>query len=178
MFRVEKLNSHFVNLTNEADGLLGDLERETDRGAALLGVAFIDDVLDAVLRAHFVDDEKAVHKLLGPGRPVESFGTRTHLAFCLGLLGPDTYSDMNLIREIRNEFAHRQPVSFEGEMVKSRIERLRAVDVLAGGVPMTCRERFVVSVVLIVNHLAAFGHTVTRARVGKDFTSNGMLRLR
>jgi DNA-binding MltR family transcriptional regulator len=175
---VQNPNTPLTNLTREADGLLAELQRETDRGAALLGVAFIDDVLDAVLRAHFVDDQKAVYKLLGPGRPVESFGTKTHLAYCLGLLGPDTYSDMNLIREIRNEFAHRLPVSFEAEAVRGRILQLRAVDVIAGDATLSCRERFLVNVVLVVNHLTCYAHGVQHCAVGPGFTTNGALRLR
>ena len=44
------------HLCADAARLVTDLERETDRGVALLAVAFLDDVLDLLLRASFVDD--------------------------------------------------------------------------------------------------------------------------
>src|SRR6266480_1691168 len=136
------------NLCVDAARLVEDLERETDRGVALLAVAFLDDVLDLLLRASFVDDPDVVNRLIGPGRPLESFGSRAHISYCMGLLGADIYNDINLIREIRNDFAHRQPTNFEQGDIRLKCNKVRCVSpMLEGNDSCTTRERFIASVV-------------------------------
>jgi DNA-binding MltR family transcriptional regulator len=165
------------NLTEDVARLVDDLARETDRGCALLAAAFLDDVLDVLLRAAFVDAPEAVNKVMGTGRPLESFGSRTHLACCIGLLGNDIYEDLNLLREIRNDFAHRQPTSFAAREIAAKCQRLRCVSTLMAddGEP---RDRFVASVVLIANHLLLQAERTRHAQPGKDFADAGMLRAR
>jgi len=125
------------HLTDDVARLVEDFSRETDRGVALLGAAFLDDALNLMLRAALVDDADAVNRLIGPGRPLETFGACTHLAYCMGLIGPDLYADINLIREIRNDFAHRQPTQFDQAELRPKCRRFPG----AGICPweMTCQ---------------------------------------
>src|ERR1051325_129004 len=141
------------NLTDDVSRLVDDLERESDRGAALVGAAFLDDVLDVLLRAAFINEPDVVGKLMGMGRPLESFGSRAHLSYCMGLLGADVYADINLIREIRNDFAHRGPTSFDMPEIGAKCLRLRILCTV--GVDESCgpRERFIATVVMLANHL-------------------------
>jgi len=166
------------HLTSDMARLVDDFQKETDRGVALLGAAFLDDVLAVMLRAFFVDDREAVNKLITAGRPLESFGSRTHLGYCVGLLGTDIYDDMNLIREIRNDFAHRQPTSFELEEISLKCRKLKAVKVMMPEEGCNGRDRFIVSVVLIANHLMVWTASVEHAKPAKSFSENGVLRLK
>ncbi|MCY2952357.1 MAG: MltR family transcriptional regulator [Planctomycetota bacterium] len=166
------------NLRADVARLVEDFEKETDRGVALLGAAFLDDVLDVMLRAHFIEDGDVVNKLISPGRPLESFGARTHLAYCLGLLGKDIYHDMNMIREIRNDFAHRQPTTFEQAEIGGKCQGLQAIKVMMPDDGCSCRERFIVSVVLIANHLVIMIESMRHAVPAKSFWENGVLRLK
>jgi DNA-binding MltR family transcriptional regulator len=166
------------HLTEDAARLVDDLQNETDRGAALLGAAFLDDVLEVMLRSAFVDDSEAVNKLISSGRPLESFGVRAHLAYCMGLLAPDIYHDINIIREIRNDFAHRQPAVFEHPQVKAKCQTLKCVSVILADDACTCRDRLIVTVVLIANHLMIASSMQQHALPAKDFTHNGFLRLK
>jgi DNA-binding MltR family transcriptional regulator len=166
------------DLTEDATRLVEDLQRETDRGAALLAAAFLDDVLELLLRAAFVDDQEAINKLLSAGRPLESFGTRSHVAWCTGLLGQDIYADLNLIREIRNDYAHRHPTSFEAVGIRDKCKRLKCVSVLVVDDECTARHRFIASVALIANHLILAASNQTHAVPARDFARNGVLRLK
>jgi DNA-binding MltR family transcriptional regulator len=166
------------HLCADAARLVGDLENETDRGVALLAVAFLDDVLDVLLRASFVNDAEAVNRLVGPGRPLESFGSRSHLAYCMGLLGADVYNDINLIREIRNDFAHRQPANFEQGDIRAKCNKLHCVAGMLHENDCTGRERFIASVVVIANHLIVQATEKAHAKPAKSFSENGVLRLR
>ncbi len=166
------------HLTADVARLVNDLEKETDRGAALLAAAFLDDVLDVMLRAAFVDDGEAVNKIMGAGRPLESFGARAHLAYCIGILGVDVYADINLIREIRNDFAHRHPTNFEYPPIQAKCQKLRCVSVMLTDEACTPRERFVVDVVLIANHLIIETGQTKHAQPVNAFAQNGVLRLK
>jgi DNA-binding MltR family transcriptional regulator len=166
------------HLTEDVARLVGDLDRETDRGCALLAAAFLDDVLDVMLRAAFVDVGDAVSKILGTGRPLESFGARTHLAYCIGLLGNDVYADINLIREIRNDFAHRQPTSFSAKEIDAKCRQLQCVATIMPDEGISARERFVATMVMIANHLLIQSEQQEHAVPAKDFAENGILRVR
>jgi DNA-binding MltR family transcriptional regulator len=165
-------------LTADVARLVEDLQQETDRGAALVGAAFLDDVLDVTLRAVFVEEPDAVNKLMGMGRPLESFGARTHLAYCLGLLGTDVYADINLIREIRNDFAHRHPTSFEFPEIRTKCQKLKCLSVMLADDSCSARERFIASVMVIANHLMISASAHQHAKPAKKFSENGVLRLR
>jgi DNA-binding MltR family transcriptional regulator len=167
------------HLCGDAARLVGDMESESDRGVALLAVAFLDDVLDLLLRATFVNDPDAVNRLIGPGRPLESFGSRAHIAYCMGLLGADVYNDINLIREIRNDFAHRQPTNFEQGDIRLKCTKLRCVTPMLQEIEScTARERFIASVVVIANHLIVQATDKPHTSPAKSFSENGVLRLR
>lgn len=165
-------------LTEDVARLVDDLAKETDRGCALLAAAFLDDVLDVLMRAAFVESSEAVNKILGTGRPLESFGARTHLCFCIGLLGMDVYCDLNLIREIRNDFAHRQPTSFKAAEITEKCKKLQCVSLLIPHDVCDIRDRFVASVVLIANHLLVKSERQKHIQPGADFSKAGILKVK
>jgi DNA-binding MltR family transcriptional regulator len=92
--------------------------KESDRAAAILAASFLDNTLRELLQAKMVDHPK-VTALFEGDRPLATFSARTSLAFGLGLLRPNVYADLELIRKIRNHFAH-----FEGD-VSFRVSPVR-----------------------------------------------------
>jgi DNA-binding MltR family transcriptional regulator len=95
-----------VELLADTERFFWDLQRETDRGAALVGAAFLDDAVRALIRAALVADSKTAEGLFEYPGPLHSLAARTDLAYCMGLIGKAAYQDMRLIRELRNRFAH------------------------------------------------------------------------
>lgn len=83
-----------------------ELHKETDRAAAVLGTAFLDSLLEDMLRAFFVDEPPEVDPLFAPDGPAGTFGARIRLSYGLGLLVPDEYNDLRTIQKVRNRFAH------------------------------------------------------------------------
>jgi hypothetical protein len=91
---------------------------ESDRAAAILASSFVDNTLGRVLLAHMVDHPK-VSDLFEGDRPLATFSSRITIAFGLGLLPPDRYSDLDLVRKIRNHFAHsEEAASFSASPVR------------------------------------------------------------
>lgn len=98
------------------------LTNESDRGCVLVGASLIDMDLKNMISAHFVDAYQKDQKefLEGQG-PLATFSSRIKLSCFLGLISEDTYRDCNIIRKIRNDFAHTyEEISFQTPQIKSR----------------------------------------------------------
>lgn len=85
------------------DGFLKEFQGESDRAAAIVGAAFLDEQLRFLLEEFLVDDPESKDLLEGALRGVT---VRARAAFCLGFLSPLEYRDIGRILGIRNRFAH------------------------------------------------------------------------
>jgi DNA-binding MltR family transcriptional regulator len=106
------------------------LRKETDRGCALYAAAFIDDSLKDLLTYYFVDDEQLSSDLLDSRQngPLSTFYARIIACRALGLVSKAVARDLDLIRKIRNEFAHSaEPVTFNASEVANRCRELKYV---------------------------------------------------
>jgi DNA-binding MltR family transcriptional regulator len=83
-----------------------EFHHESDRIVAIVGGAYLDSLLDSLLRAVFTDTPEEVDRLLRPDAPLGSNGSRYQLAYCLGLIRKDQRDDLKTIAKIRNLFAH------------------------------------------------------------------------
>lgn len=101
------------------------LNSETDRGCALMVASFLDHKLGKLLEAMFVDDSKVVSELFSHSGTLGTFSSRIDTAYALGLIGPNTRRDINLIRKIRNEFGHSHyTLKFTDDRIRSRCKEL------------------------------------------------------
>lgn len=96
------------------------LSEESDRGAVIILVSIIDDVLAAALERKMVplnSDEKA--RLFGFDAPLGSFSARIKMAYALGVIDKDDRDDLNVMRAMRNACAHsRGGLSFDDEVLR------------------------------------------------------------
>jgi DNA-binding MltR family transcriptional regulator len=83
-----------------------EFHHESDRVVAIVGAAYLDSLLDSLLRAVFIDSPEEVDRLLRSDAPLGSNGSRYQLAFCLKLIRRDQREDLKTIAKIRNLFAH------------------------------------------------------------------------
>jgi len=107
---------------------LARFTKQGDRGTALIAAAWVDDALDARLRAVFRSDKKVVEEIVGGMGPLSSFGARIKLAYLLDVIERNQRKDLDIIRGIRNDFAHRRgDVRFSTPSVRDRCRLLHAV---------------------------------------------------
>ena len=98
---------------------------ESDRAVSLITAAFLDDGLEALLRKCLINDPLKVDELFSYNGPFGTFSSRINIAHALGHISETTYNDLNIVRGIRNDFAHsRQEISFETQSVKDRAMNL------------------------------------------------------
>ena len=133
-------------------------DQESDRGAALICAALLDEQLRSLIAAFLIEDESEVEELLGSEskleRPLSHFSARIRAAYCLGLISEDERHDLTLIRRIRNDFAHDlDSSSFTKREIADRCRSFRLAkerqERLAAFAPVPARQRFLLIASLI-----------------------------
>lgn len=103
--------------------LYDTFREETDRGAAIVGAAYLDESLKELIAAFLVDKVDEADKLLG--RPLSSFWSRIVASYCMGLISDDECADLDTIRDVRNLFAHEgRQMAFEEPDIERRCDEL------------------------------------------------------
>ncbi len=126
---------------------LSEFQKETDRGAALVGAALIDSRIERLLVSHFVDKKVAKELLNGGSAPLGSFSAKIKLCYALGLITEIEYKECDTIRKIRNEFAHEvHGLTYESQNIKDLCSNLKANT--PSGDRSSARSLFINSVVL------------------------------
>jgi DNA-binding MltR family transcriptional regulator len=102
------------------------LDLESDRGCALFSASFIDEALATLLKASLVSDNKTDQALFNGTAPLATFSSRISMSFYLGKLPAACRQDLEIVRRIRNEFAHRaDSISFSDPAIADRCNALR-----------------------------------------------------
>jgi DNA-binding MltR family transcriptional regulator len=98
---IEQTHPHL----SEFLAFLKELNKETERGAALAAAAMIDDLLGRALQAFLIENKGAQALLSGFNAPLGTFSSKIAAAYALGVISEREYRECELIRKIRNEFA-------------------------------------------------------------------------
>ncbi len=84
-----------------------EVEDASDRSAAIVVAAVIDRYLEwAILEALDRKDDKTRRNLTSNGGALDGFFSKIHLAYAMGLINRQKRNELDLIRRIRNTFAH------------------------------------------------------------------------
>src|SRR5215469_11710094 len=92
---------------------LRELQKETPRGAVVISGVVLGEILGKTLE-EYLTDHKDVKKLLNGGvsAPLGTFSARILMAFGLRLIDDKEYRNLQIVRRIRNHFAHDLHASF------------------------------------------------------------------
>jgi hypothetical protein len=100
------------------DELDREMERASDRGAAIIAASGLELLLDRLLEASLVSGTF-------PSKELSTFSAKVWLCHALGLLSEDEARDLDLIRKIRNSFAHDIDASLDTGPSSSRCRELK-----------------------------------------------------
>lgn len=131
---------------DEFDRALAMINKESDRGAAIMGAALVEDGLIAVLDAKLESgqDRKAIYE--SPNSPLGTFSNKTIMAIALGLCDDVVGAEINAIRSIRNQFSHAlRAIDFRNEDIRTECAKLRQykpVELEEGVLPDPTQPRF------------------------------------
>jgi hypothetical protein len=113
--------------------LIQELNGQTDRGVAIVGVAWIEEALVAAIHAFLEKDKKAWDRLFRKSAPLSSLSAKIDLARLLAMTSDAIHSDLHILRDIRNEFAHSvldrddSPLTFKTPYIKDKCLALKCV---------------------------------------------------
>src|SRR5947208_267168 len=83
----------------EANDIAREINTSSPRGGAMVAAAFLDDFLMKLLLIHMEKlSESEVEGLFDPERPLRTLSSKIKIARALGLIGPTTAHDLNLMR--------------------------------------------------------------------------------
>lgn len=114
------------NRSNTLFTIVNELEKESDRGCALVAAAYLENEITALLESFLVKQDKNANKeLFDFNGPLGTFSSKIKISFALGLISKESRTSLNVIRKIRNDFAHLQtPLNFDDRDIQQKINTL------------------------------------------------------
>lgn len=85
---------------------VSQFHKETDRAAGILAGSFVECSLRDFLLAFLINDAAVCELFDGPYAPLSTFSARAKLCFAMGLISKGFLRNLDIVREIRNHFAH------------------------------------------------------------------------
>ena len=115
-----------------------ELYGTNDRARGVLLAAVTENALTIfvrhALREEINSDDRRL--LFDQNGPLGTFSTKILVAYAFKLFGPDTRHDLDLIRLLRNQFAHsRKSFTFEAPVVARVCDHLRSPDAAGAFIP-------------------------------------------
>lgn len=155
-----------------------EINEGSDRSAAIIGAAFVGDSLQCALESRMIGLNSQVFNEIfnNVNGPLCSFSSKILLGFALGLYGPVLKMDLNVIRNIRNAFAHTmKPITFDIPEVENELKNLKFLewnhqnpsipghpDPQEVSFPDSNRKKYTNTVRLLVHKLYFFGSITNR----------------
>jgi mannitol operon repressor len=128
----------------DIEAVISELNAESDRGAVIVGLAFIEERLKLILTT-YAQDESAMGKALA-GLRVSNV---VEVCLGLGLISKHESSTYKILSSIRNKFAHRSVISFEDSEIRGLCDSLNFAD-WGGKVKPTPRDRFLANTFVLL----------------------------
>lgn len=127
MTNVNKNNMDFRISPQEFRRFTDEFKTESDRAAVILGTAQLDILLYQLLGGFLLPNPGSRDELLDGDSPLSTFSSRISMCYRLGLIDAEFSKALNLIRKIRNSFAHEvSGVTFETGGHRDRVRELVA----------------------------------------------------
>lgn len=131
-----------------------EVERSTDRSAAVLGGSYLDSAITTFLERRLIYDPKAFESFFGLRGSCGAFVPKIEFAYLSGLITKDFREDLKVIAKVRNQFAHESDIdSFDHPVIAKHLDqRLKMLTVgirlmeIHEGSPITRRRRFLSAV--------------------------------
>jgi DNA-binding MltR family transcriptional regulator len=123
-------------LKNDYKHFFEACKKESDRGLALVAAEFFDAALERLLLSRFAAGLKQRPGMIKPlfegFGPLSTFSAKISACFAMELLDAWKAADLDLVRRIRNEFAHSlEPRAFSDPKIGKMVGRLEGLTKLS-----------------------------------------------
>ncbi len=108
----ESADEDLNNIDYELSPIFNAVNRDSERSAVMVAAAHLSELLRRLIQGYLIDNGGTKDLFSGPTAALSSFSARASAAFALGLISPDEFRCLTLVRRIRNAFAHEVRASF------------------------------------------------------------------
>jgi len=96
-----------------------ELIQESDRGLCLLAIGRLDVILTKILEIKLLGSKTFKRDLFNNNGPLCTLSSKIKMSYSLGLITKNTYEEIEVMRKVRNMFAHSdQHISFDSKEVE------------------------------------------------------------
>jgi hypothetical protein len=141
---------------------LDEFNKETARGTALAAAAFLDDLLEGVIAAFLISNRSSDELRKGFNAPLGTLSARVAACHAMGLISEQEFQECELVRKIRNEFAHKLKMSFKDDRVRGLCSSLTMSAKSYPGVNVDTRGQFTTAAVALILNLTNRAHYVSQ----------------
>lgn len=122
MDNAEAMDDEEFGSLNKLNSYLDSLD---ERGLILSLSAFSEDSLGVILSNFMLDNKVSKQLIEGFNSPLGTFSSRIKACYSFGLITEKHYSDLEILRKIRNKFSHTwEKVSFSDKDISQQISKL------------------------------------------------------
>lgn len=82
-----------------------ELENISDRATIIVMASILDVQLENLLKAYLIDCTESTN-LFNSNGPISTFSSKISMCYCLGIISKHEFDTINILRRIRNKFAH------------------------------------------------------------------------
>lgn len=138
----EWTSDHTAEFVNEINAI------KNDRGFCLMMTALVENSLQVALESKLNCSKEMMKRLTDLEGPLGTLSRKITMAYALKILGAKTHANFDIIRHLRNAFAHtRIPINFSTAEIVQLCDELDLLDPGIPsnaniGVPPTARGRF------------------------------------
>jgi len=101
-----KADGWIIHATKNVEDALEEIKHGGDRAAAIVAASLVEAHLTTAMKATLHRNEKIVNELFRNSGPLGNFSTKIDLAFLIGMFSAECHKELNIIRTVRNLFAH------------------------------------------------------------------------
>ena len=120
--------------TTDLTRALTDSTKMPDQALALLDATMVERMLERVILSRMTRLKRTQRRELFDGLgPLSSFSAKIKMAYALAILGPKAMADFEIIKDVRNAFAHSfHPLTFARKEIAAYCNRLYAPKRVSG----------------------------------------------
>ncbi|MDD9992952.1 MAG: hypothetical protein OXP75_14240 [Rhodospirillales bacterium] len=147
---------------------LDDLNKESERGAVLISVSYLEQQLKEIISAFLCEGDASECLLEGFNAPLGTLASRAAAASAMGLISAREYKELETIRKIRNQFAHNHRTRFADQGIADRCRILSFSAKDYDDVVVDARSQFTTAAVSLILNLTNRPHYVSKQRLKSE----------
>jgi DNA-binding MltR family transcriptional regulator len=132
----ERSMTNWLSTSSQDIAVLSEINRgASDRALGIIAASLVEIHLTKLIEQAFIAETRSGsrgtvrERMFQSSGPLGTFSTKIRLAYLMGMIGEELFKNLDIMKEIRNRFAHRTEIgSFDHPEISSRCFNFTLVD--------------------------------------------------